>query len=187
MKDSMKTTVGYQFAYMLLMQMAASGAVLVFGLVAFWYFLNISVAKEILSGAFVIVNFIMLYIPAKKFAVRDNKPYTPLKPSKIKGALFGCVISLVTLAFIVCFRLVWIKFGTDNGISGVFPSVVNAVFYYWTFPYNGFMNLTNGVFSVYSAVIMFVMPIAATASGYIAGCNKIEISEKLDEFMYEKE
>lgn len=187
MRDSMKMTVRYQFGYVILMQAAASGVTFVFGLVAFWYFMNISVAKEILSGAFTIVNFIMLYTTAKKFALLDNKPYTPLKPSKVKGVLFGCAVSVISLVFMALFRFMWIKFGTDIGITGVIPTAVNALFYYWTFPYNGFMNLQNGVFTVYSAVIMVIIPIAATTAGYLAGCNKIEITEKIDEFMYEKE
>ena len=71
---------------MLLMQVAASGVAFVFGLVAFWYFLSMNIAKEIISVIFIGVNFAMLYIPAKNFAIRDNKSYTPLKPSKLKGA-----------------------------------------------------------------------------------------------------
>ena len=105
MRDSMKMTVRYQFIYMLIMQAAASGVCFVFGLVAFWYFMNISIAKEILSVVFMLVNFAMLYIQSKKFAVLDNKPYTPLKPSKLKGALFGCLIALANLIFMVIFRL----------------------------------------------------------------------------------
>ena len=50
MKDSMKITVKYQFVYMLLMQVAASGVAFVFGLVAFWYFLSMNIAKEIISN-----------------------------------------------------------------------------------------------------------------------------------------
>ena len=73
MKDSMKITVKYQFVYMLLMQVAASGVAFVFGLVAFWYFLSMNIAKEIISVIFIGVNFAMLYIPAKNFAIRDNK------------------------------------------------------------------------------------------------------------------
>ena len=76
MKDSMKITVKYQFVYMLLMQVAASGVAFVFGLVAFWYFLSMNIAKEIISVIFIGVNFAMLYIPAKNFAIRDNKSYT---------------------------------------------------------------------------------------------------------------
>ena len=187
MKDSMKITVKYQFLYMLLMQAAASGVTLVFGLVAFWYFLSISVAKEILSVILMGVNFAMLYIPAKKFAQLDNKPYTPLKPNKIKGVLFGCFIALVTLALTLVFKLMWIYFSTEIGISGVVPTAVNALFYYWSFPFNGILGLNNGRFMWYVIPIMAALPIAATTAGYIAGCKNFEIAEKLDEFMYEKE
>ena len=93
MKDSMKITVKYQFVYMLLMQVAASGVAFVFGLVAFWYFLSMNIAKEIISVIFIGVNFAMLYIPAKNFAIRDNKSYTPLKPIKrcyVRCAYFRC-------------------------------------------------------------------------------------------------
>ena len=74
MKDSMKITVKYQFVYMLLMQVAASGVAFVFGLVAFWYFLSMNIAKEIISVIFIGVNFAMLYIPAKNFemCIRDS-------------------------------------------------------------------------------------------------------------------
>lgn len=187
MRDSMKMTVRYQFFYMLIIQAAASGVAFVFGLVAFWYFMNISIAKEILSVIFMIVNFAMLYIASKKFALLDNKPYTPLKPSKLKGALFGCLIALVNLIFMGIFRLIWISFGTDVGLTGIFPTIINAVFYYWTFPYNGIMNLSDGTFTLYSAAAMMVVPVAATLIGYIAGSKKFELAEKIDEFMYEKE
>ncbi len=183
----MKMTVPYQFMYTLLMQLAASGIVLVFGLVAFWYFTNISVAKEILSGIFMLVNFAILYVTSKKFALLDNKPYTPLKPSIVKGALFGCLIAAVNIIFVIIYRLIWISFGTETGLSGVFPMLVNAMFYYWTYPYNGIMNMSEGVVTAYSVAAMVAVPVLATLIGYIAGMKKFELSEKLDEFMYEKE
>ena len=183
----MKMTVPYQFMYMLLIQAAASGIVLVFGFVAFWYFTNISVAKEILSGIFMLVNFAMLYVASKKFALLDNKPYTPLKPSLVKGALFGCFIAVVNMVFLAAFKLVWAKFGVENGLSGVFPMIINALFYCWTYPYNGIMNMSEGAVTAYSVAAMIILPVAATLIGYIAGMKKFELSEKLDEFMYEKE
>lgn len=187
MRDSMKMTVRYQFVFMLILQLAASGVTFVFGLVAFWYFTNIPVAKEILSCVLIAVNFAMLYIYSKKFAVLDNKPYTPIKPSKVKGALFGAAISAVTVLLMIMFKLIWTVFSNENGLVGVFPSVLNFIFYYWTFPYNGIMGLSRGVYTMYSAAVMLVMPVAATTVGYIFGCRKIEISEKIEEFMYEKE
>lgn len=186
MRDSMKMSKGYQFMYMLLMQAAASGITLVFGLVAFWYFLNISIVKEIISIAFMAVNFAVLYISAKKMAQRDYKPYTPLKPSKLKGALFGALISAVTLVLMLLFMYVWANYSDDAGIHGIVPTVINVLFYCWSFPYNGIMGLYNGQFMVYAGIIMLILPIAATLIGYIAGSKNIELAEKLDKFIYEK-
>ena len=187
MKDSMKITVKYQFVYMLLMQVAASGVAFVFGLVAFWYFLSMNIAKEIISVIFIGVNFAMLYIPAKKFAIRDNKSYTPLKPSKLKGAMFGVLISVVTAILMALFAFVWAKFSDEIGIHGVVPTIINVIFYYWSFPYNGIMGLANGTYTIYSGILMLVVPILATYCGYIAGSKKFEFVEKIEEFMYEKE
>ncbi len=187
MRDSTKMTVRYQFVYMLLMQLAASGVAFVFGMVAFCYFLTVSVAKELLSVVFITVNFAMLYIAAKKFAVLDNKPYTPLKPSKAKGVLFGALISAVTLALMLLFIFVWRNFSDETGVRGVLPVVVNVIFYFWSFPYNGIMGLSMGRFTVYSGVIMLLVPIAAAIIGYINGCNKVELIDRLKEFMYEKD
>lgn len=187
MRDSMKITVGYQFMYILLMQLAAIGVTLVFGLVAFWYFLNMNIVKEIVSIAFMAVNFIMLYIASKKLAQRDCKPYTPLKPSKLKGAMFGVMISAITLVLMLFFVYVWANYSDETGLNGVVPIVINVLFYCWSFPYTGIMGLYNGHFMIYSGIIMLVLPIAATLTGYIAGCKNIEITEKLDEFIYEKE
>lgn len=187
MKDSMKITIKYQFMYMLLMQLAASGIAFVFGMIAFWYFTNINIAKQILSLAFIAVNFAMLYTASKKFALLDNKSYTPLKASKIKGLLFGCFISAVNVLLILVFRLLWAKYGSETGINGILPTIYNAIFFFWTYPYNGIMNLDFGTFTWYSALAMVIMPVLAAFIGYIAGSKKFEFTEKIDEFMYEKE
>ena len=183
----MKMTVAYQFMYMLMIQAAASAVTFVFGVVAFYYFLAWPVLKEVVAAGLTIVNFAMLYIYAKKFAVRDYKPYTPLKPSKIKGALFGVFIAVVTAVLMGIFFLVWNLFGDKGGFEGVIRIVGNAVFYLWTFPYGGFMNLSEGTFSWYSGVIMMIVPVAATAIGYIAGSKQFELAEKLDVLIYEKD
>lgn len=187
MRDSMKMSIGYQFGYMLLMQAAASGITIVFGLVAFWYFLNIHIVKELVSIAFMGVNFAVLYIASKKMAQRDCKPYTPIKPSRLKGALFGALISAVTLLLMLLFIYVWANYSDDAGIHGIIPTVINVLFYCWSFPYNGIMGLSNGQFMVYSGIIMLVLPVCATLIGYIAGSKNIELAEKLDKFIYEKE
>ncbi|MGN0149292.1 MAG: hypothetical protein ACI4C7_03475 [Clostridia bacterium] len=186
MRDSMKITVRYQYVNMLLMHIAAAGVAFVFGMVAFWYFLSQPVWKEILSAVFITVYFGMLYLRAKRFAVLDSKPYTPLKPSTLKGFLFGAVISAVTLLLLLLFEFVWAKFAPDGSIHGVIATAINVIFYFWSFPYNGIMGLSGGLMTWYSAALMILIPIAACGLGYIAGCKNIEFAERLEEFMYEK-
>lgn len=187
MRDSMRITVKYQFITMFLMHLAAAGVAFVFGMVAFWYFLTKPVWKELLSVVFTAVYFIMLYTRSKQFAVLDSKPYTPLKPNKLKGFLFGAVIAAATVIIMLLFKIVWTYFSADGGVVGIIPTAINVIFYFWSFPFNGIMNLSEGAFTWYSAVIMLAAPVAACFSGYIAGCRNIEIVEKLEEFMYEKE
>lgn len=187
MRDSMKITVKYQFVNMLLMHLAAAGVTFVFGMVAFWYFLSRPVWKEILSVVFMAVYFIMLYIRSKKFAVLDNKSYTPLKPSTAKGFLFGVLISAVTIVLLVLFEFMWSAFCVDGGLVGVIPTAVNVIFYFWSFPYNGIMGLSCGLMTWYSIALMLILPVAACGMGYIAGSKNIEVMEKLEEYMYEKE
>lgn len=187
MRDSMKMTVRYQFLNMLLMHIAAAGVTVVFGFVAFWYFMSEPIWKEILSVVFMIVYFMIIYIRAKKFALLDNKPYTPLKLSMIKGVLFGVFIAAVTMLLLAVFKGMWAIYGGSGTLGGVIPTIVSMVFYYWTFPYNGIMGLSQGMMTWYSVVIMALLPIAASWCGYFAGSRKIELVEKFEEYMYEKE
>lgn len=48
------------------------------------------------------------------------------------------------------------------------------------------MGLANGTYTIYSGILMLVVPILATYCGYIAGSKKFEFVEKIEEFMYEK-
>ena len=84
-----------------------------------------NIAKEIISVIFIGVNFAMLYIPAKNFAIRDNKSYTPLKPSKIKKVLCSVYfISVVTAIFDGTFlHLYGQSFSDEIGIHGVVPTI----------------------------------------------------------------
>ena len=187
MRDSLKITVKYQFLRMLLTQAIASGVSFVFGSVAFWYYTNMDFWKQLISGIFMLVNFIFLYSLSGRFAIMDGKPYTPLKQSYFKGVMFGVMIAGVNVSLGALFRLLWIIFGTESGISGVLPTAYNVFFYLWTYPYNGIMSLEHGVFTWYSWIAFALLPVAATTAGYIAGCKKFDIVEKIDDMMYEKD
>ena len=50
-----------------------------------------------------------------------------------------------------------------------------------------YTKLPNGTYTIYSGILMLIVPILATYCGYIAGSKKFEFVEKIEEFMYEKE
>ena len=174
MKDSMKITVKYQFVYMLLMQVAASGVAFVFGLVC----VLVLPVNEYCQNNFCYIHrckFCNAVYTCENFAIRDNKSYTPLKPSKLKGAMFGVLISVVTAILMALFAFVWAKFSDEIGIHGVVPTIINVIFYYWSFPYNGIMGLANGTYTIYSGILMLIVPILATYCGYIAGSKSLNL------------
>lgn len=187
MREATKVTVKYQFLKIILTQAAASGIAVVFGTVAFWYFTDINILKQILSGIFMFVNFVLLFIQARKFAAMDIKPYTNLKPSVIKGVMLGVSVAAINVIFAFIFRLLWVKYGSETGIAGVFPTIYNAFFYLWSFPYNGIMELNHGNFTFFTWIFMTAVPIAATTAGYITGVKKIDVMEKINSLIYEKE
>ena len=187
MREAIKITVPYQFANMLIMHIAAAGITFVFGMIAFWYFTEQPVFKEIISCIFMFVYASVIYLRAKKFGRDDSRPYTPLKSYQLKGFALGAGISVVTAVLLVIFKLLWANFNVDGSIMGVIPTIVNFIFFYWSYPYNGIMGLSQGLMTWYSIAAMMLLPIAASGLGYLAGCNKFELAEKMESFMYEKE
>lgn len=188
MRDSMKMTVKYQFAYILLIRLVSAGIAFIFGAFIYYYLLFVDVAKQILSVALMGVEFAMLYIAAKKFANRDAKKVTPLNYSLIKGVMFGAMIAAINIILILIYTAVWRNFSGEYGVVGFVPIAYNACFYVWTFAYNGLIaNFTAGEFGYIAAAAAVIVPIAATTAGYIAGGRNFDLAEHLDSFIYEKD
>lgn len=196
MRDSMKMTVKYQFGYMLLQKLIAVGIVFLFGAFIFYYFMTINIAKQILSLLLITVEFAILYVASKKLANRDSKPVTPLKPSKVKGVLFGAMIAVINMVLMLMYMIVWSNFAADavvedqtvRVLDGIIPICCNAIYYVWSFAYQGFINdYTSGNIGIIAMLLMIIVPIAATTLGYIAGLKKFELAEHLDKFIYEKD
>lgn len=184
MRDSMKITVKFQFANMLLMHLAGIGVTFVLGVVVFGYLLDKAVWKEVFSILFMAIYAGMLYIRARKFGILDSKPYTPLKPNKIKGLMFGVVIASVTLGLFALLQFIGTVFPSGHETGGV---ITATVFYFLFFPFNGVMNMHDGMISWYSIVLMAAVPIVSCFIGYVMGCKNISILEKISQFMYEKQ
>ena len=193
MRDSMKITVGYQFMYILLTYLASAVVAAMFGMFIFYQFTVMNIVKQILSAGLIGIEVVMLYTTAKKFANRDTKDYTPLKESKIKGALFGVSVAVLNVIIIVIHQIVWAACSAPveeggRALRAIGAIVYNVIFNILTFAYNGFVDTPQyGYLGYIAPALMIIVPIAATTLGYIAGCKRFELAENLDKFIYEKD
>lgn len=186
MREGIKMTARYEILYMLFVQLLATAISFVFITVAFWWFVDKPVWKEILSFVFILVNGGFIYTYAHRFAVQDNKPYTPMKSSMLKGVMMGLVISAVNILLFLLFTLVWALWGEGSHLTNWFAISINTLFSLWTFPYMGIMGMSCGNITWYSVIILALMPPAASSLGYYAGSKKFFLLEAIDKFSYEK-
>ena len=179
--------------YVILTYFAAAAVAALFGMFIFYQFTDMNIAKQLLSIGLMGVEAAMLYITSKKFANRDIKDYTPLKESKVKGALFGVAVAALNIILIAAHEIVWAACSVPleeggRALSGAGAVAYNFIFNIISFAYNGFMtDPQHGYIGILTIALMVIVPIAATTFGYIAGCKKFELAENLDKLIYEKD
>ena len=186
MRESTKWTVPYQFLNIFLENLKAIAISFVF-LAAFYAFLEKPIIKEIASVIFIGVYFSLIYSRAHKFGEKERFNYTATKPDILKGVLFGVMLSLVFAAVCVVHSIIWKLYGSSGMLETTPARIYSVFFWIYTIPYSGIMGLAHGRVMWYSIVIMLIIPIAATASGYIAGLKRFSIFDKLSGLIYEKQ
>lgn len=186
MRDSMKITVPYQFVHILLAHLGAVSVAFVFQTVAFWYFIGTKGCKEVLAIVFSAIYAGMIYHSSRKLSLLDHKSYTPLKPSVLKGTMFGVNVAVITLVLFVLWKLAWINSADETGLVGV-GLVINFIFSFWTFPYYGILGASNGEITIIGGAVMLIVPILASTAGYLAGKYKLDLLDVIERFSYEKE
>ena len=177
MRNSVEITRGYQFRYMILRHFIAVGSILLFEWVLFVFF-AMPVVKYILSGGCTLAYGGILYSAASKLAKFDKKPYTPLKPERKWGILWGLAISAMVA---LCMLLYYCSQFVPS-----FGGWLVLLFYLMTGPYFGFLIDAGGVIPLYAAVLMLGVPVLSCSLGYIAGSSDFVLAEKLDDLTFEK-
>ena len=186
MRDSMKMTVPYQIWTAILTHIEAAGISFVFQAVAFWYFIGRNGFKEILGTVFTIVYAGFIYHVVRKMAIRDYKSYTPLKPSVIKGIMFGVIVALITMAMHVIWLLLWRYCSSDGSLIGMPAIIYNFVFTLWTFPFYGIMGASEGHITIIGQILMYGVPVVSAAAGYLSAKYNIDILDRFQQSIYEK-
>lgn len=187
MKNSIEITRAYQIRYMILHHLIAVAICGVFEAVAAWYFLDKQIARYVVAGIFAVIYGLLIYSSARKLSLLDNKPYTPLRPHIKWGVIWGLAIAATVAVFTLIYKLNWIMFSQDGGMTNIFSVILNILYYVWTAPYFGFMPDFGGNIPAYTVVIMFAVPVIASTLGYWAGIRKFDLLEKLDSLTFEKE
>lgn len=188
MRNSIEITRKYQFAYMLLRHIIALLVCALFECCIFFWALNMNIMRYVASGIFVLVYGGMLYSNARKLALLDGKPYTPLKPEPKWSWLWGIMISATMLAAIgICYaNKAWLI--SDSSTTTLVSIALNVIVFIWTVPYYGFLTASGTLMpSVPVAAVMLIVPMLACVIGYRAGMKKFDILEKLDALTFEKE
>lgn len=186
MRDSMKMTVPYQIWTAILTHIEAAGISFVFQTVAFWYFIGRNGFKEILGTIFTIFYFGFMYHIVRKMAIRDYKDYTPLKPSVIKGIMFGVIVALITAVLHVIWMLLWMHCSSGESLIGMPAIIYNFIFTLWTFPFYGIMGASQGHITIIGQILMYGTSVLAAAAGYLSAKYNIDILDKFQNSIYEK-
>lgn len=186
MRDSLKITVPYQIWMTVLTHIEAAGIAFVFQTVAFWYFIGRNGFKEILGIVFTIIYAGFIYHIVRKLALKDYKSYTPLNPSVFKGVMLGVTLSLITAVLHVIWCILWAKCSANGSLVGLPAIIYNMFFTFWTFPFYGIMGASEGHITIFGQILMYGVPIAAAAAGYLSVKYNIDLLDKLQRAAYEK-
>ena len=132
-----------------------------------------------------LVYFLSIYTFSLETANRDKKSYTKETPYKFKGLLLPLGIFVITIFLYALYSLTWKYMTFDNSLYSFQGYFNNIVFIIWTFPFNAFLDLNNGILSWYGYLIIAIVPFIASFLGYYAGYIGYDISMTINKFIYD--
>lgn len=187
MKIKFSKGVAKQCGMLILRHLATSMAITVFGLVAFWWFLEQAVWKQLFSIICTAIYFVMMMSCAQRIAEHDRQDWSEETAYPLKGFVLAIAPVLTTFILWAIYFFTWNCLAIDNSVYGLSGTLYNIIFTVWTFPFNGIMGLYQGYMMWYGHVLIYAVPALAVIAGYWLGYRKIRLEDRLDSMMYEKE
>ena len=180
MKNTTEFTRGYQIWYMIRRDLVG---VLICAFVQFLLFIS-SYSNDIFriaSGVlFSVVHFWIIYDSAAALGKLDAKSYTPLNTDIKWSFIWGLLIALIGLVFIGLYKLNW-YFASPVSVA------FNVVFFIAESPYYAFLIATPKTVPFWVIAVSTVIPVLASVTGYITGVKNLTFTDKLRNFMFEKQ
>lgn len=156
------------------------------GMGIMWWVLDKPVWSKVFSAVCMLIYFSAVYSTAWNAAERDRKPYTTTKQYFFKGAVLSVGILAVNLILWLLCKFAWEFLSIDGALASYTAILYNVLFVFDTFIYTGFIRLSDGNMTWYGHIMIYLLPLAASFLGYIAGMRGFTLSDKLMPFIYEK-
>lgn len=188
MKNQQNITRKYQIGYMLGRHGISILLCLTIQVIGIMRIYQFDFMRIIFAILFAFLHFYILCNGAKTLANGDLQSYNVLDYNIKWSVLWGVLISLISLLFVILYNLNWKFFSNGVVMNNSMSIVGNILFYVLESPYMAFMYGLDDPsrIPVYLTAIIGILPVAATVCGYYLGRNEYDIIEKFRKIMFEK-
>lgn len=138
--------------------------------------------KTLFSLIFVLIYAILIYNKGIDTARQDKLYNKEAKGFLLKGLFLPIGIYVIWLFLFILYKVSW----DYNIISYNSGFINNLLFLIWNYPFFGFLNAVNGNLDAFGIILFFVVSMASSCGGYIAGIKGFDISEKVSKMVYEE-
>ena len=184
MKGLNKNKPLHQLISVLLNHLYTCVAMLMIVFAFFAWSIGVTPAQEIISVITMLFYVCVIYVKASEIANHDIKSYSETKPDVKKPVLWGIVIIAITYILYALYALI----ARDGSVAPIWlKAIISLLFNTWTMPYMGIMGAARGQIMPYSHIFWIIVPFLGLIPGYIAGKNKIFVSDWMRRIMYKKE
>lgn len=141
------------------------------------------IGSVIFSIITIIIYMLSMYYHAHAVATRDKKLHTNEKPFMAKGFFLPLGILIINILLFAIYIFAWTTMA-ENGVFTEIPGIVlNMMFTFWNFIYNGIFKISTGNILWYGYIFIAAIPFIATGLGYIAGMKNFDLNSKINKLI----
>ena len=159
--------------------------IFIIGILIFAGLITNKVGNIVFSTIATLIYFMSIYNHSYEIAQKDKKSYTPENPYMLKGLVLAVGILAVSIILYALYFVAWNFMTINEALISVSGWINNFLFIIWTFPFSGFIKLSDGVMTWYGYIIVATIPFIASSLGYFAGYKNFDLYSKFLSLVYE--
>lgn len=130
--------------------------------------------------------FLAIYSAAGTAHTNDKRSISPLTPKPAKGFILPAFLTLLSIVLILLYKIAWTYGSNGTNVTEIWSLIFNIIFLFWVAPYQPFLGVAHGHIEPQGYLIILLLPIIASAFGYLASFKGFDLSEKVRSIAYEK-